>query len=173
MARNDNSLLVEKTVKTIIEEEKERQVQEQKEIDEKKAKEEEMKKVEEDSSGTLLEEMHRYMTAYMEGIDTATYTYEVNDINFETLRMYYDSTVKAVNTFKESISQYDELKERNSDIFAKLDEYVEAFDKATQRQKNMEDVWNTFDELSDKFEVCYQMVFKNVSDGKTIYEYLD
>ena len=173
VSRNDNSLLTGKTVKDIIEEERTRQTEEQRQIDEQKAKEEEMKKVEEDSSGTLLEELDRYMTAYMEGIDTATYTYEVSDINFEKLRMYYDSIVKAVNTFKEEISKYDELKEKNADNFAKLDEYIKTFDNATQKKNNMDEVFDSFEEMTDKYEVCYEMIFKNVSNGKIVYEYLN
>ena len=173
IARNDSSLLTGKTVKIIIEEERERKNEEQKNIEKQKAIEEEMKKVEEDSTATLLEEVYRNFDNFMNAIDTATYTYRISDINFEQIRMYYNNTVKAVDTFKTNILQYDELKEKNLDNIAKLDEYVNLFDEATQEQQNIEEFFNSYKELSDKFQVCYEMLFKNVSDGKDIYEYLD
>ena len=173
IARNDSSLLTGKTVKIIIEEERERKNEEQKNIEKQKAIEEEMEKVEEDSTATLLEEVYRNFDNFMNAIDTATYTYRISDINFEQIRMYYNNTVKAVDTFKTNISQYDELKEKNLDNIAKLDEYVNLFDEATQEQQNIEEFFNSYKELSDKFQVCYEMLFKNVSDGKDIYEYLD
>ena len=173
VARNDSSLLTGKTVKIIIEEERERKNEEQKNIDKQKAREEEMKKVEEDSTATLLEEVYRNFDNYLNATDTATYTYRISDINFEQIRMYYNNTVKAVGTFKTNISQYDELKEKNLDNIAKLDEYLNLFDKATQEQQNIEEFFNSYKELSDKFQVCYELLFKNVSDGKDLYEYLD
>ena len=173
IARNDSSLLTGKTVKIIIEEERERKNEEQKNIEKQKAIEEEMEKVEEDSTATLLEKVYRNFDNFMNAIDTATYTYRISDINFEQIRMYYNNTVKAVDTFKTNISQYDELKEKNLDNIAKLDEYVNLFDEATQEQQNIEEFFNSYKELSDKFQVCYEMLFKNVSDGKDIYEYLD
>lgn len=173
VARNDNSLLVGKTVRNIIEEEKQRKDAEQKNIEEQKAKDEEMKKVEEDSTATLLEELNRYFINYLDATDTATYTYNIKDINFEQIRMYYDNTVKAVDTFKTNISQYGELEEKNSDNLSKLDEYVKLFDEATQEQQNIEEFFNSYKKLSDKFQVCYEMLFKNVSNGKDIHDYLD
>lgn len=173
ISRNDESLLDEKTVKEIIDGERQRQAQEKKQIEEQKAKEEKMKKIEEDSSNILLKELNTNFTNYINGIDTFTYTFNTSNINFERIRMYYDNTVKAVETFKKDISQYEELEEKNSTIMTKLDEYIEAFDKATQKTSNAETVINNFENLSNKFEVCYEMIFKNISNGEDIHNYIN
>lgn len=173
VSRNDITILEGRTVKSIIEEEKQREVDEQKAIEEQRAKEEEMKKVEEDSTTILLEEIYRNFDNYLNATDTATYTNRISDINFEQIRMYYDNTVNAVNTFKTKILQFEELKEKNSENITKLDEYVDLFDKATKEQQNIDEFFNSYKELSDKFQVCYEMLFKNVSNGKDIYEYIE
>ena len=100
-------------------------------------------------------------------------TFNIKDINFELIRMYYDNTVEAVNTFKTEISLIEGLEEKNADNILKLDEYLQVFDRATTTTSNIDEFFNLFDELSDKFQVCYEKLFKNVSGGKDVYEYLE
>lgn len=173
VARNDNSILDEKKVKTIIEEERQRKETEQKAIEQQKTKQEEINKIEQDSTSNLLEVLYRNFNNYMNAVDTATYTFNIKDINFELIRMYYDNTVEAVNTFKTEISFIEGLKEKNADNILKLDEYVQLFDKATTTTDNIDEFFNLYNELSNKFQVCYEMLFKNVSNGEDIHEYLE
>lgn len=72
VARNDNSILNEKKVKTIIEEERQRKETEQKAIEEQKTRQEEINKIEQDSTSNLLEVLYRNFNNYMNAIDTAT-----------------------------------------------------------------------------------------------------
>lgn len=173
VARNDNSILNGKKVKTIIEEERQRKETEQKAIEEQKTRQEEINKIEQDSTSNLLEVLYRNFNNYINAIDTATYTFNIKDINFELIRMYYDNTVEAVNTFKTEISFIEGLEEKNADNILKLDEYLQVFDRATTTTSNIDEFFNLFDELSDKFQVCYEKLFKNVSGGKDVYEYLE
>ena len=173
VARNDNSILNGKKVKTIIEEERQRKETEQKAIEEQKTRQEEINKIEQDSTSNLLEVLNRNFNNYMNAIDTATYTFNIKDINFELIRMYYDNTVEAVNTFKTEISFIEGLEEKNADNILKLDEYIQIFDRATTTTSNIDEFFNLYDELSDKFQVCYEKLFKNVSGGKDVYEYLE
>lgn len=173
VARNDNSILNGKKVKTIIEEERQRKETEQKAIEEQKTRQEEINKIEQDSTSNLLEVLYRNFNNYMNAIDTATYTFDIKDINFELIRMYYDNTVEAVNTFKTEISFIEGLEEKNADNILKLDEYIQIFDRATTTTSNIDEFFNLYDELSDKFQVCYEKLFKNVSGGKDIYKYLE
>lgn len=87
--------------------------------------------------------------------------------------MYYDNTVEAVNTFKTEISFIEGLEEKNTDNILKLDEYLQVFDRATTITSNIDEFLNLFDELSDKFQVCYEKLFKNVLGGKDVHEYLE
>ena len=173
VARNDNSILNGKKVKTIIEEERQRKETEQKAIEEQKTRQEEINKIEQDSTSNLLEVLYRNFNNYMNAIDTATYTFDIKDINFELIRMYYDNTVEAVNTFKTEISLIEGLEEKNADNILKLDEYIQIFDRATTTTSNIDEFFNLYNELSDKFQVCYEKLFKNVSGGKDIYKYLE
>lgn len=173
VARNDNSILNGKKVKTIIEEERQRKETEQKDIEEQKTRQEEINKIEQDSTSNLLEVLYRNFNNYMNAIDTATYTFNIKDINFELIRMYYDNTVEEVNTFKTEISFIEGLEEKNADNILKLDEYIQIFDRATTTTSNIDEFFNLYDELSDKFQVCYEKLFKNVSGGKDVYEYLE
>lgn len=173
VARDDNSILNGKKVKTIIEEERQRKEIEQKAIEEQKTRQEEINKIEQDSTSNLLEVLYRNFNNYMNAVDTATYTFNIKDINFELIRMYYDNTVEAVNTFKTEISLIEGLEEKNADNILKLDEYLQVFDRATTTTSNIDEFFNLFDELSDKFQVCYEKLFKNVSGGKDVYEYLE
>ena len=173
VARNDNSILNGKKVKTIIEEERQRKETEQKAIEEQKTRQEEINKIEQDSTSNLLEVLYRNFNNYMNAIDTATYTFDIKDINFELIRMYYDNTVEAVNTFKTEISFIEGLEEKNADNILKLDEYIQIFDRATTTTSNIDEFFNLYNELSDKFQVCYEKLFKNVSGGKDIYKYLE
>lgn len=173
VARDDNSILNGKKVKTIIEEERQRKETEQKAIEEQKTRQEEINKIEQDSTSNLLEVLNRNFNNYMNAINNATYTFNIKDINFELIRMYYDNTVEAVNTFKTEISLIEGLEEKNADNILKLDEYIQIFDRATTTTSNIDEFFNLFDELSDKFQVCYEKLFKNVSGGKDVYEYLE
>ena len=173
VARDDNSILNGKKVKTIIEEERQRKEIEQKAIEEQKTRQEEINKIEQDSTSNLLEVLYRNFNNYMNAVDTATNTFNIKDINFELIRMYYDNTVEAVNTFKTEISLIEGLEEKNADNILKLDEYIQIFDRATTTTSNIDEFFNLFDELSDKFQVCYEKLFKNVSGGKDVYEYLE
>lgn len=170
--RTDDNLLNGKTVETIINEERERQAQEKKAIEEEKAREEDMKKVAEDSYSNLLNSLKVNYNNYMDKIDTFTYTFNTKDINFEALRMYYNNAVKDFETFKNSISKYQELQMDSTEIINKYNQFLVEFDKATTQTNSADNVWNYFESTSNKFEVCYEMIFKKAY-GKDVSEYLN
>ena len=170
--RADDTILNGKTIQTIIDEEKNRQAQEKKELEEQKAREEEMKKVTEGSYSNLLNSLNINYKNYMNKIDTFTYTYNTNNINFEALRMYYDNVVTDFETFKNSISKYEEFQADSSEIITKVNEFLAEFDKATTKTNSADSVLNYFESTSNKFEVCYEMIFKKAY-GKDVSEYMN
>lgn len=171
--RNDNSLLLEKTVKEIIEEERERQIQEQKEIEKQKIKQEQINEMEEKISTNLYQKINDNFGGYMDEIEIATYTYRINDIDFKKLRKYYNNTKEAVEIFKTEISAIEGLEEKNKTNFNNLDRYLDAFDKATQKKSDINEFFDAFDKLGDEFKICVKELFKNISGGKDISEYLN
>ena len=103
---------------------------------------------------------NNYTNGYMESMDNFTYTFDINDVDFTTIRNYYTTFKTDYETFKTNISKYDDLQQELKDIISATDEFLNEFDKATTRTNDVDTVIGYWESSSDKWQQSYRLVYK-------------
>lgn len=103
-----------------------------------------------------------YTKGYISAMDTFTYTFNANDVDFIKIRNYYDKFKTDYETIKTNISKYDELQNEMKDIILRTDEFLNEFDKATTNTSDVETIINSWESSSDKCQQSYKLVYKTL-----------
>lgn len=103
-----------------------------------------------------------YTKGYISAMDTFTYTFNANDVDFIKIRNYYDKFKTDYETIKTNISKYDELQNEMKDIISRTDEFLNEFDKATTNTSDVDTIINSWESSSDKWQQSYKLVYKTL-----------
>lgn len=103
---------------------------------------------------------NNYTNGYIEAMDNFTYSFDISDVDFTTIRNYYTTFKTDYETFKTDISKYDDLEEELKDIISATDEFLNEFDKATTQTDNVDTVINYWESSAEKWQQSYRLVYK-------------
>lgn len=103
---------------------------------------------------------NNYTNGYMESMDNFTYSFNISDVDFTTIRNYYTTFKTDYETFKTDISKYDDLEEELKDIISATDEFLNEFDKATTQTNDVDTVIRYWESSADKWQQSYSLVYK-------------